>query len=182
MCKKNEKLSLDSLNRISVQEFKNAEKYPLIVVLDNIRSMNNVGSIFRSSDAFLIQEIFLCGITPQPPHREINKTALGSTQSVAWRYFSSTMDAINLLKDEGYLICSIEQATNSIPLQEFKVENNQKIAIILGNEVEGVEQKIVDSSNCVIEITQYGTKHSLNVSVTAGIVLWHIQNEILSQK
>lgn len=172
----NNKLSLKDLNRISVEEFKEAEKLPLVIVLDNVRSMNNVGSVFRTSDAFVVEKIYLCGITPKPPHREINKTALGATETVQWEYTSTTQEAISDLKQKGYKIYSIEQATNSVKLNEFVHVKNSKIAIVMGNEVDGVDQEIINLSDSVIEIPQYGTKHSLNISVTTGIVVWHLFN------
>ena len=172
----NNKLSLKELNRISVEEFKEAEKLPLVIVLDNVRSMNNVGSVFRTSDAFVVEKIYLCGITPKPPHREINKTALGATETVQWEYTSTTQEAISDLKQKGYKIYSIEQATNSVKLNEFVHVKNSKIAIVMGNEVDGVDQEIINLSDSVIEIPQYGAKHSLNISVTTGIVVWHLFN------
>ena len=170
----NEKLSLSGLNRIGVEEFKQKEKNPIVIVLDNIRSMNNVGSVFRTSDAFLIEKIFLCGITPKPPHREIQKTALGATETVEWEYKHTTFDAIDELKGKGYLIYSIEQAVGSIMLNDFIFPKQEKVAIVFGNEVEGVDQEIINISNGVIEIPQFGTKHSLNISVSAGIVIWDL--------
>ena len=166
------KLKTGELNRKSIEEFKKSEKISVIVILDNIRSMNNIGSVFRTSDAFLIEKILLCGITAKPPHNDIRKTALGATESVNWEYFGKTEDAINKLKNENYTIISIEQAENSIKLQDFKPEKNKKYALIFGNEVKGVQQQIVDMSDYCIEIPQEGTKHSLNISVSAGIVLW----------
>ena len=174
----NEKLSLSGLNRIGVEEFKQKEKNPIVIVLDNIRSMNNVGSVFRTSDAFLIEKIFLCGITPKPPHREIQKTALGATETVEWEYKHTTFDAIDELKGKGYLIYSIEQAVGSIMLNDFIFPKQEKVAIVFGNEVEGVDQEIINISNGVIEIPQFGTKHSLNISVSAGIVIWDLFNKL----
>jgi len=174
----NTKLSLKELNRISVEEFKETQKLPLVIVLDNIRSMNNVGSVFRTSDAFVVEKIYLCGITPRPPHREINKTALGATETVEWEYCKTTKEAIDKLKQENYSIYSIEQAENSIKLNEFHANKDSKIAIIMGNEVDGVDQDIINNSDGVIEIPQYGTKHSLNISVTTGIVVWHLFNSL----
>ncbi len=168
------KLNTEELNRINIEEFKSIQKSPFIVVLDNIRSLNNIGSVFRSSDAFLVESIYLCGITAQPPHKEIHKTALGATDSVDWKYFESTLDAIAELKSKGYKIASIEQTQGSIMLQDFKIEKGQKYALILGHEVKGVEQQVIDSSDYAIEIPQYGTKHSFNISVTTGIVLWEL--------
>lgn len=166
------KLKNSELNRIEVDAFKKADKSPIIIVLDNIRSLNNIGSVFRSSDAFLIKKIFLCGITAQPPHNEIRKTALGSTESVDWQYVADTMEAITLLKSEGVKICSIEQAEHATMLNEFKPEPQQDYAFVFGNEVKGVLQEVVDASDVVIEIPQFGTKHSLNISVSVGMVIW----------
>ncbi len=166
------KLKVEELNRISIEEFQDAKKIPLIVVLDNVRSQNNIGSVFRTSDAFRVEEIFLCGITATPPNVEIHKTALGAEDSVKWRYFEETLSAVEELKAEGYTVFSIEQAENSISLESIKLDKNKKYAVILGHEVHGVQQSVIDASDGCIEIPQYGTKHSLNVSVTAGIVIW----------
>ena len=170
----NRKLRNDELNRISIDAFKSATKTPIIIILDNIRSLNNIGAVFRTADAFLIEAVYLCGITAKPPHREIQKTALGATETVSWEYFESTVDAINKLKENGYKIAAIEQTENSTLLDEFKVENNERLAIIFGNEVKGVEQEVVNLSNTVIEIPQFGTKHSLNISVSVGVVIWEL--------
>lgn len=167
----------EALNRISVKEFKSIDKTPLIVVLDNIRSLNNIGSVFRTSDSFLIEAIYLCGITAQPPHREIQKTALGATESVDWKHFSSTLEAVETLKENGYQIAAIEQAERSVMLDQFSVAPHQKLAIVFGNEVKGVEQNVINACDVVIEIPQYGTKHSLNISVSAGIVIWELQKQ-----
>ncbi len=172
------KLKNAELNRISVDEFKKVEKTPLIVVLDNIRSLNNIGSVFRTSDAFLVEEIILCGITAKPPHKDIHKTALGATESVNWKYIEETNDAINQLKVDGYIILSIEQAENAVMLQDFQCEKDKKYAIVFGNEVKGVQQEVVSNSDFVIEIPQYGTKHSLNISVSAGVVIWEMFRKI----
>jgi len=168
------KLSLKELNRVSLDEYKKTEKLPIIIVLDNIRSMSNIGSIFRTSDAFKVKTIHLCGITSKPPHREIRKTALGATESVAWKYFTNTMDSIHELKEDGYQIISIEQVRNSTLLQNYQPNSSQKIALVVGNEVNGVEQEVIDESDICLEIPQYGTKHSLNVSISAGLVIWHV--------
>jgi 23S rRNA (guanosine2251-2'-O)-methyltransferase len=168
------KLSMEDLNRLSKEEFKNADKKKIIVILDNIRSMHNVGSVFRTSDAFAIEKIMLCGITAQPPHREIEKAALGATESVDWEYHPKTLDIVNQLKAECYIIISIEQAENSVFLQNFETKVEEKYAIVFGNEVEGVQQEVINASDYCIEIPQFGTKHSFNVSVCAGIVLWEI--------
>jgi len=168
------KLRNSELGRISVEEFKNADKTPIIVVLDNIRSLNNVGSVFRTSDAFLIEKIYLCGITATPPNKEIHKTALGSTKSVAWEYVEDTLTLVEKLKAEGVQVLSIEQAENSTMLDTFSVAPNQKYAVVFGNEVKGVQQDVVSVSNVCIEIPQLGTKHSLNISVSCGVVLWDL--------
>lgn len=169
-----EKLSMQQLGRISVDEYKSSEKSPLIIIADNVRSMHNVGSIFRTSDAFLVEKIYLCGITPTPPHREIQKTALGATESVDWQYAENTLDVVNQLKKEGWTILALEQTTNSVMLDELKVEKGEKIAIVLGNEVEGVNQEVINLCNKAVEIPQFGTKHSFNVSVSCGIMLWQV--------
>ena len=174
----NRKLANEELKRISIDEYKTSNKTPIIIVLDNIRSLNNIGSIFRTADAFLIEAIYLCGITAQPPHREIQKTALGATESVDWKHFESTTDAINELKLNHYKIAAIEQAENSVMLNDFKVIKDEKIAVIFGNEVKGVEQDVIDNSDVVIEIPQYGTKHSLNISISAGVVLWDLLQKL----
>lgn len=169
-----EKLSMQQLGRISVDEYKSSEKSPLIIIADNVRSMHNVGSIFRTSDAFLVEKIYLCGITPTPPHREIQKTALGATESVDWQYVENTLDVVNQLKKEGWTILALEQTTNSVMLDELKVEKGEKIAIVLGNEVEGVNQEVINLCHKAVEIPQFGTKHSFNVSVSCGIMLWQV--------
>ena len=168
------KLSMDELNRKSTDEFKKAEKLPIIIVLDNVRSMNNVGSVFRTADAFLVEAIYLCGVTATPPHREIQKTALGATETVNWKYFETTVEAVNSLKNAGYKIYAVEQADKSIMLDKF-ISDSAKIALVFGNEITGVEQAVIDVCDACIEIPQYGTKHSLNISVSAGIVVWEIQ-------
>ncbi len=165
------KWKMDELGRKSVEAFKQAGKTPVIVVLDNIRSMHNVGSIFRSADAFLIQAIYLCGYTPQPPHRDINKTALGATETVEWKYFTKTEEALNELMKDQFHIYAIEQVEGSVSLEHFKFEQS-KIALVFGNEVDGVSDEVLDLCNGCIEIPQFGSKHSLNVSVAAGILLW----------
>ncbi|MGB0886969.1 MAG: RNA methyltransferase [Vicingaceae bacterium] len=172
------KLKNEELNRITIDEFKATAKTPIIIVLDNIRSLNNIGSVFRSADAFLIEAVYLCGITAQPPHREIQKTALGATDSVRWQYFESTTEALKQLKDNNYKIAAIEQAENSVMLNEFSLSKKEKLAVIFGNEVKGVEQTAIDLSDVVIEIPQHGTKHSLNISVSAGIVIWELFNKV----
>jgi len=167
------KLKNSELERKTVEEFKKSQKLPVVIVLDNIRSLNNIGSVFRTSDAFLINKIYLCGITAKPPHREIHKTALGSTDSVDWEYFEETKDAIAILKAKGYTIISIEQADKSVKLPAFEPDKNSQYALVFGHEVKGVQQEIVSQSDLCIEIPQYGTKHSFNISVSAGIILYH---------
>lgn len=168
------KLSMDELGRKSVEEFKQAAKRPVIAVLDNIRSMHNVGSVFRTADAFLIEAILLCGYTPQPPHRDINKTALGAAETVDWMFFSTAAEAVSMLKTNGYKVYAIEQTEGSILLQNFSLQRNEKIAVVFGNEVEGVNDDVLKMVDGSIEIPQSGMKHSLNISVAAGIVLWEI--------
>lgn len=162
------------LHRMGVDEYRQVAKLPVTVVLDNVRSEMNVGSVFRTADAFLIERIFLCGITPQPPKPEIHKTALGAEESVTWQYFPTTLAAVEQLKREGYMIFSIEQVHESVSLERFVVNKGQKIAVVLGNEVKGVSQEVVDVSDTCIEIPQNGTKHSLNISCCAAIVMWHL--------
>lgn len=174
----NRKLKITELNRISTEEFKEAEKLPLVVVLDNIRSLHNIGSVFRTSDAFRIECIYLCGITATPPHAEMHKTALGAEFTVDWKYVNNTVKAVDNLKNEGYTVYSVEQAEGSIMLNELTLDKNRKYAIVMGNEVKGVQQEVIDHSHGCIEIPQYGTKHSLNVSVTAGIVIWDLFNKL----
>ena len=168
------KLKNIELNRISVDEFKTVDNTPLVVVLDNSRSCNNIGSVFRTSDALLIQKIYLCGITATPPNNEIRKTALDAEKSVDWEYFEKTEDVVVKLRQEGYKVYAIEQVENSIMLPDIKPRKNEKIAVVFGNEVKGVQQKVVNNCNGTIEIPQFGTKHSFNISVSAGIVLWDI--------
>jgi len=172
------KLKNSELGRINVEEFKKAAKIPLIVILDNIRSLNNIGSVFRTSDAFLIEKIYLCGITAKPPHKDIHKTALGATESVDWEYVEDTLHLIEKLKEKNVKIMSIEQADNSIMLQDFTLERDQKYAVIFGNEVKGVQQEVVSASDFCVEIPQLGTKHSLNISVSCGVVLWDLLKKI----
>lgn len=168
------KLKNSELDRLSVDAFKQVEKTPIIIVLDNIRSLNNIGSVFRTSDAFLVEKIYLCGITATPPHKDIHKTALGSTDTVDWEYAENTIDLIEKLKAENVKICAIEQAENATMLNDFKPEANTKYALVFGNEVKGVAQNVVSASNTVIEIPQFGTKHSLNISVSCGVVVWDV--------
>jgi len=175
------KLKITELKRLTPEDFKQTEKTPLIVVLDNVRSLHNVGSIFRTSDAFLIEAIYLCGITATPPHAEIHKTALGAENTVEWQYFEHTLDAVHQLKQKNYCVLAVEQAENSISIDKFQMENCRN-AIILGNEVKGIDQAVMDSCDACIEIPQFGTKHSLNVSVAAGIVIWEIFKASPSQQ
>ncbi len=172
------KLKNSELDRISVEEFKKSKKIPITILLENIRSAHNIGSVFRTADSFLINEIILCGISAQPPNKDIRKTALGSSESVEWKYEKNIEVAIQKLKDEGNKIISVEQTTNSISLENFKPSKNSKYAIIFGNEVNGIEQRTIDLSDMAIEIPQYGTKHSLNISVAAGIIIWNIFSKI----
>jgi len=176
------KLKLTELNRQSVEEYKKSEKIPLVIVLDNIRSHHNVGSIFRTADAFKIEKIILCGFTPVPPHREIHKTALGATDSVAWEYAETALATVYSLKENGYSVYAVEQAENSIELNEFLTEKNKKTAIVFGHEVNGVEQEVIDACDGVIEIPQFGTKHSLNISVCAGIVMWELFCRLVNEE
>ena len=170
------KKSMVELHRFGVEEYRKTDKLPVTVVLDNVRSEMNVGSVFRTADAFLIERIMLCGITPQPPKAEIHKTALGAEESVTWQYFPTTLAAVEQLKADGYMICSIEQVHDSVSLDQFKVKTDWKVAIILGNEVKGVSQEVIDASDLCVEIPQHGTKHSLNISCCAAIVMWHVYN------
>ena len=173
------KLRTIEMQRLSIEEFKEANKLPLIVVLDDVRSMHNVGSVFRTGDAFRIESIYLCGITSTPPMAEIHKTALGAEDSVSWKYFPKTIEAVKSLKAEGYEVLSIEQAHGSTMLQNFTPVINKKYAVVLGNEVKGVRQEVIDISNGCLEIPQFGTKHSMNVSVTAGIIIWHFASNTI---
>jgi len=167
------KLKNSELDRKSLEEFRQAHKLPIIIVLDNVRSLNNIGSIFRTADAFLVEAIYLCGITATPPHREIQKTALGATDSVSWQYFKSTILALDFLKNRGFKIISLEQVDGSISLESFDPEPDVPYAIVFGHEVKGVDQVVIDQSDLVVEIPQFGTKHSFNITVSAGMVLWH---------
>lgn len=171
---KNRKLKNSELDRINAEEYKAADKTPLIIILDNIRSLNNIGSVFRTADAFLVKKIYLCGITAKPPHKDIQKTALGSTDSVDWEYAENTLDVVAKLKDEGVFVVSIEQAELAVNLNDFSVQKELTYAVIFGNEVKGVQQKVVSASDAVIEIPQFGTKHSLNISVSVGVVIWDL--------
>jgi 23S rRNA (guanosine2251-2'-O)-methyltransferase len=166
------KLKLDELNRASVSEFKEQDKLPVVVVLDNVRSMHNVGSIFRTCDGFAVEQVYLCGITGQPPHREIEKTALGATQSMSWIYCVDPVEAVEQLRKKGYRIIAVEQAEKSIMLNEFEARHDEKYALVFGNEVNGVSDEVMQIIDACIEIPQFGTKHSFNIVVSAGIVLW----------
>lgn len=172
------KLKITELNRLTPEAFKKTDKIPLIVVLDHVRSLNNVGSVFRTSDAFKVKALYLCGITACPPYPEIHKTALGAEDSVDWVYFKDTVEAVDNLKQEDYIICVIEQAEGSHLLDKVVIDKTKKYAVILGNEVKGVQQTVVDMCDMCIEIPQYGTKHSLNVSVTAGIIIWDLFKQL----
>ncbi len=173
------KLRTIEMQRLSVDEFKQANKLPLIVVLDDVRSMHNVGSVFRTGDAFRIEAVYLCGITSTPPMAEIHKTALGAEDSVEWKYFDTALEAVEALKSDGYEVYSVEQAHGSTMLQNFTPINNNKYAVVLGNEVKGVHQEVIDASDGCLEIPQFGTKHSMNVSVTGGIIIWHFAKNII---
>ena len=170
------KLKNEELNRLDLETYKRSKKLPVLLVLDNVRSMNNVGSAFRTSDAFAIESIALCGITAQPPHREIHKTALGATDSVDWQYYKTTKEACELLKSRGYRIYTVEQAKGSTSLEEFSPKG--KLAIVFGNEVFGVDDEIIDMADGCLEIPQFGTKHSLNISVSIGVILWDLVSKI----
>ena len=176
------KLSNAELNRKSVTDFRAAPKSPFIVVLDNVRSLNNVGSVFRTADAFIVEALWLCGITATPPHREIHKTALGATESVAWRYFKTAAEAVKELREKGYVIVSVEQAEGAVSLENYLPEAGKKYALVFGHEIKGVSEEVVNMSDVCIEIPQYGTKHSFNVAVSAGIVLWELTGRIACHK
>lgn len=172
------KLTVEELNRMDIEEFHQSEKLPLIIVLDNIRSLHNVGSVFRTADAFRLQGVWLCGITACPPAAEIHKTALGAEDSVSWEYFEDTLDAVERLHREGYEVLAVEQVEGSLKLNTFRTDPAKRYALILGNEVKGVRQDVVDAADAALEIPQYGTKHSMNVSVTAGIVMWEFERQM----
>ena len=172
------KLKNSELDRLSVEDFKLVKKTPLIIVLDNIRSLNNIGSVFRTSDAFLIEKIYLCGITATPPHKDIHKTALGSTETVAWEYVENTLTLVKKLQAQNVKVIAIEQAEHAIMLNNFKPETNTTYALVFGNEVKGVSQNVVSASDVVLEIPQFGTKHSLNISVSAGVVIWDVFSKL----
>jgi 23S rRNA (guanosine2251-2'-O)-methyltransferase len=175
---KNRKLKNSELGRITAEEYKRRSKTPIIVILDNIRSLNNVGSVFRTADAFLVKKIYLCGITAKPPHKDIQKTALGATDSVDWEYAENTLELIQRLRNDGVVIVSIEQAEQSVELQDFNPQPNKTYGLVFGNEVKGVQQAVVSASDHVVEIPQYGTKHSLNISVSSGVVIWDLFSKI----
>lgn len=174
----NRKLANSELGRPDLPTFKSQEKTPIIVVLDNVRSLNNIGSVFRTSDAFAVEAIYLCGITAQPPHRDINKTALGATESVEWIYFENTLDALKTLREKNYTIAAIEQTEASVYLNQFKPDKDQKLAVVFGHEVKGVSQEAINNSDLVLEIPQRGIKHSFNISVSVGIVLWALSEKL----
>ncbi|MBN2213353.1 MAG: RNA methyltransferase [Bacteroidales bacterium] len=171
------KLKNEELNRLRVDEFKSVTKHHIFIILDNVRSLNNIGSVFRTADAFLIEGIYLCGITATPPNKEIHKTALGATESVFWQYFENTLDAVKILKKKGFKIIAVEQTTKSIMLQDFKPEADVGYALVFGHEIKGVEQEVIDHCSMSLEIPQYGTKHSFNIAVSVGIVLWDLINK-----
>ena len=166
------KLKITELKRLTAEQFRGSDKTPVIIVLDHVRSLNNVGSVFRTADAFRMEGVYLCGITSTPPNAEIHKTALGAEETVEWKYFEKTIDAVNELKGQGYVVCALEQAEGSVSLEHLSLDKNAKYAIIVGHEVKGVQQEVIDACDMCIEIPQFGTKHSLNVSVATGIVLW----------
>ncbi len=172
------KLKVTELNRLTPEAFKESSKIPLVVVLDHVRSLNNVGSVFRTSDAFRVESIYLCGITACPPQVEIHKTALGAEDTVDWQYFSDTIEAVDKLKSEGYVVCAVEQVEGSVMLDKLLLDKQKKYAIIMGNEVKGVQQSVVDKCDMCIEVPQFGTKHSLNVSVTTGILIWELFKQL----
>jgi 23S rRNA (guanosine2251-2'-O)-methyltransferase len=168
------KLKNEELNRKTEAEFKAAQKSPIILILDNVRSLNNIGSVFRTADAFLIEKVFLCGITATPPHKDIHKTALGATENVAWEYVNTTLEVVEKLQKEKVQVWAVEQADKALPLSEFIPQQNTKYALVLGHEVQGVNQEVVSQCDGVLEIPQFGTKHSLNISVATGVVVWDV--------
>lgn len=172
------KLKMSELNRKTVEEFRKSDKSPFIIVLDNIRSLNNTGSVFRTADCLKAKAVYLCGITATPPHRDIHKTALGATESVDWHYYKNTTEAIAELKKDGYRILALEQAEGSVKLQDFNPDNKNKYALVFGHEVKGVQQDVLDMADACLEIPQFGTKHSFNISVSAGIVLWDLFSKL----
>ena len=172
------KLKNEELQRLDVSEFKKEEKTPIIIVLDNIRSLNNIGSVFRTADAFLIQRIYLCGITASPPHKDIHKTALGATESVDWEYVSDTLEVVERLKSDSTIIMAVEQAKGAVMLHDYEPKIGKTLVVIFGNEVKGVDQKVVSRCDGVLEIPQFGTKHSLNIAVSAGVVVWDLWSKL----
>lgn len=172
------KLTVEELGRMDVAAFREAEKLPVVVVLDNVRSLHNVGSVFRTADAFRLAGIHLCGITACPPAAEIHKTALGAEDAVAWEYYEDTLDALATLREQGYTLLAVEQVEGSVSLETMRFDRTRKYALVMGNEVKGVRQDVVDACDGALEIPQYGTKHSLNVSVTAGIVMWEAERQL----
>ncbi|MER3318877.1 MAG: RNA methyltransferase [Allomuricauda sp.] len=168
------KLENSELDRLDVTSFKEAEKAPIIIILDNVRSLNNIGSVFRTADAFLVKKIYLCGITATPPHKDIRKTALGATESVDWEYRKDTLELVDELKKSGAKIVSVEQAENAVMLNNYQIDSEETLALVFGNEVKGVSQDVVSASDTILEIPQFGTKHSLNISVSTGVVVWDI--------
>ncbi|MEI8006290.1 MAG: RNA methyltransferase [Bacteroidota bacterium] len=172
------KLTMPELNRLNTEEFRSAEKFPVVVVLDNIRSQNNTGSAFRTCDAFRVEKLYLCGITATPPHREIHKTALGAEESVKWKYYPATSEAIMELKAAGYMVLALEHTTSSLMLQDFVIPEESKIALVFGNEVEGINDESLKLADACLEIPQFGTKHSINVSVAVGVTLWEILKKL----
>lgn len=172
------KLTVEDLNRIDVDTFRRASKLPLVMVLDNIRSLHNVGSVLRTADAFRIEAVYMCGITATPPSAEIHKTALGAEDSVAWRHFPDTLEAVRQLQADGYVVLAVEQVEGSAKLDTFRFDPSRRYALVMGNEVKGVRQDVVDAADMALEIPQYGTKHSMNVSVTAGIVMWEAERQL----
>jgi len=173
------KLLNSELERKSVDQFRASQKTPFVIVLDNVRSQSNIGSVFRTADAFLIESVYLCGITAQPPHREIQKTALGATESVAWKYYSSTSEAVSELRKRGYILIAIEQTEGAVELQDLIIQKDKKYALIFGHEINGVGQEIVDMCDLCVEIPQFGTKHSFNIAVSTGIVLWEVCQKMI---
>lgn len=173
------KLTIEDLNRIDVETFRRSEKLPLVMVLDNIRSLHNVGSVLRTADAFRLEGVYMCGLTATPPSAEIHKTALGAEDSVAWKYFADTLDAVDELKQAGYVVLAVEQVDGSLKLGDFQFDTSKRYALVMGNEVKGVQQAVVDRCNQALEIPQFGTKHSMNVSVTAGIVMWEAMRQFV---
>jgi 23S rRNA (guanosine2251-2'-O)-methyltransferase len=174
------KLTMEELGRKTINDFHQSKKNPVTILLDNVRSMHNVGSVFRTADSFLAEQVILCGYTPQPPHRDIQKTALGATETVSWKHYMNTVDAVQQLKQEGYVIIAVEQVAGSTPLNHFRISAQQKMAVVFGNEVNGVSDEVLQLCDAAIEIPQSGTKHSLNISVAAGIVLWKIFEQYIN--